>query len=193
MADIGFIVDSSGSLRRHYSKEKDFVKLVANSLDISPKGSHVGVVLFSKIAELSVKFSDHTNLKDFESAVDDLRMMGSITRIDKALTMAYDNMFNERNGMRVKVPKILILLTDGAQTKAADAIPPAQAVARFHDAGVKVIVIGIGSGVKVDELKMIVKSPENLFLAANFDQLKSETFVNSIIGSTCTQISGKSP
>lgn len=187
VADIGFIVDSSGSLRREYGKEKDFVKLVASSLDISPTGSHAGVVLFSYNAELSIKFSDHTNVKDFNSAVEGLALMGSTTRIDKALTLAFDSMFNEKNGMRVRVPKVLILLTDGAQTQDADAVVPSQVVNRFHDAGIKVIVIGIGSGVKPDELKTMVKSSSNLYLAANFDQLKSGKFVKDIIGSTCLQ------
>ncbi len=164
---------------------------MASSLDISPKGSHVGLVLFSYNAELSVKFSDHKDYRGFESAVNSLALMGSTTRIDKALTLAYDQMFNERNGMRVKVAKVLILLTDGAQTNDPDAVAPAKAVARFHEAGIKVIVIGIGSGVKKNELQSIVKSQDNLFLAANFDQLKSEDFVRSIIGSTCLEVSGQ--
>ncbi len=191
MADVGFIVDSSGSLKNDYQKEKDFVKSVASSLDISPTGSHVSVVTFSNIAKLNVKFSDHTNYKDFASAVDGLKLLKSTTRIDRALAVAYDNMFNEQNGMRVKVPKVLILLTDGEQTKDAGAINPAKAVARFHDAGIKVIVIGIGKNVVFDELKRMVKSRDNLFRAADFEQLKSDQFVKSIIGTTCRQISGR--
>ena len=188
MADVGFIVDSSGSLAREYSKEKEFVKSVADSLHISPdRGSQVAVVLFSFYSQLSIKFTDHTNANDFKRAVDALPLMRSTTRIDRALTTAYNEMFNEKNGMRVKVPKVLILLTDGEQTKGADAIPPEQVVQKFHDAGIKVIVIGIGTGVNSVELGKMVKSRENLYLAKSFDQLKSGQFVDNIIGSTCLE------
>ena len=188
IADVGFIVDSSDSLAREYSKEKEFVKSVADSLHLSPdRGSQVAVVLFSSYSQLSIKFTDHTNASDFKRAVDALPLMKSTTRIDRALTTAYNEMFNEKNGMRVKVPKVLILLTDGEQTKGADAIPPEQVVQKFHDAGIKVIVIGIGTGVNSVELGKMVKSRENLYLAKNFDQLKSGQFVDNIIGSTCLE------
>ena len=187
MADIGFIVDSSGSLKREYSKEKDFVKSVADTVGISEKGSHVGVVLFSYFAELRIKFTDFSSAGDFKKAVDGLPLMKSTTRIDRALMTAYNEMFNERNGMRVTVPKILVLLTDGEQTKGGDAIPPEQVVQKFHDADIKVIVIGIGAKVKPAELKALVKSKEDLYLAKDFEQLKSGDFVDRISGSTCLQ------
>ena len=39
IADIGFVVDSSGSLRRNYGKEKAFVKTLSDSFGISADGS----------------------------------------------------------------------------------------------------------------------------------------------------------
>lgn len=187
VADVGFIVDSSGSLSREYSKEKDFVNLLAENLNISKQGSHVSVVLFSYDAELKIKFSDYTNINDFKSAVHALPLMKSTTRIDKALKTAYDEMFNERNGMRVRVPKVLVLLTDGEQTKDADAVAPSKVVQKFHDAGIKVIVVGIGRSVKPSELRSLVRAERDLYLAKNFDQLKSFDFVDSITGTTCLQ------
>ena len=50
--------------------------------------------------------------------------MGSTTRIDSALRMVQDEMYEEVNGARKDVPKILILLTDGSQTQAPDAEDP---------------------------------------------------------------------
>ena len=40
--DVGFILDSSGSLRTEYHKEKDFLKKLAGAFDISPDGSRAG-------------------------------------------------------------------------------------------------------------------------------------------------------
>ena len=187
VADVGFIVDSSGSLARHYAKEKEFVKLVARNLDVSDRGSHVAVVLFSYHSELSIKFSDYNNADGFGRAVDNLPLMKSTTRIDKALRTAYNEMFSERNGMRIKVPKILVLLTDGEQTRDADAVSPSQIIQKFHDADIKVIVVGIGRGVNPAELRSLVKSQDNLYLAKDFEQLKSTEFVDGITGSACLQ------
>ena len=35
IVDVGFILDSSGSLRNEYQKEKDFLKTLAGAFDIS--------------------------------------------------------------------------------------------------------------------------------------------------------------
>ena len=55
----------------------------------------------------------------------------------------------------------------------------------FHEAGIEVIVVGIGSGVKPAELKSVVKSKSNLYFAKDFDQLKSKTFIKDIIDLSC--------
>ena len=187
--DVGFIVDSSGSLRSEYSKEKDFVSQVVEGFGISRSGTKAGLVLFSRNAELCVKFDQFNNVADFQNAVDNLPLMGMTTRIDKALKVAYDQLFSTENGMRPKTPKVVILLTDGEQTQDADAIAPSLAVMPFHEAGIKVMVVGIGSGVKPAELASIVKSPSNLYFAKDFDQLKSKKFVEDIIDDSCKNLS----
>lgn len=60
--DIGFILDSSESLKSKYHKEKEFLKALAGAFDISPDGSRAGVVTFSLIAEHSIKMKDHTSI-----------------------------------------------------------------------------------------------------------------------------------
>ena len=56
-ADIGFILDSSGSLRAEYGKEKKFLLEVAEVAKLSPGGSRAGVVTFSHAAEHSIKLN----------------------------------------------------------------------------------------------------------------------------------------
>ena len=145
----------------------------------------MSVVLFSYHSELKIKFSDFTNIDDFKAAVSALPLMKSTTRIDKALNTAFSEMFNEKNGMRVNVPKVLVLLTDGEQTKDPDAVPPSRVVQKFHDAGIKVVVIGIGRSVNPTELRSLVRAERDLYLAKDFDQLKSDDFVDSITSTTC--------
>ena len=190
-ADVGFIVDSSGSLSSHYGKEKDFVKQMINRLQLSASGIHSSLILFSHSASLRILFSDYDNGNDFNKAVDALPLLNSVTRIDKALKVASDRMFKQANGMRSYVPHTLILLTDGQQTSGPDVVPPSVAVKPLHKAGIKVIVVGIGSGVNPTELKSIVNSPKYLyFFAKDFDELRSPAFVDKVTHATCNPIPG---
>ena len=72
LADIGFILDASGSLRRNYGREKEFLKQVAATFGISKDGFHSGVVRFAYLTELSIKFSDHYDQASFDKAVDEI-------------------------------------------------------------------------------------------------------------------------
>ena len=44
--DVGYILDSSGSLVNDYENEKDFLKALAQSFGVSEDGSRAGVVTF---------------------------------------------------------------------------------------------------------------------------------------------------
>ena len=158
---------------KKFHKEKRFVNKIVEQLRLSKAGTHASVILFSHVARLKIKFSDHFNVKGFKRAVRAMRFMGSTTRIDKALKLAHEEMFQKDHGMRPNVPRTLILLTDGRQTNVPKARPPSEAVRSIHRAGIKVIAIGIGRFVDRNELRSIVKSPKDLFLPKDFDDLNS--------------------
>lgn len=187
LVDIGFIVDSSGSLRREYGKEKDFVKSLARSFNISANGSRAGAITFSWHAEHSIKLNDHRELGGFLTAVDNLPMFGHTTRIDKALSMAKSDMFTRENGGRAGVPKLIILLTDGSQTKDADATDPGRIAEELRKMGIKLIVIGIGKNVNGKELLHMAGDVSNVYQASNFDELSSSGFVGRVSRSSCKQ------
>ena len=123
-ADVGFVLDSSGSLSSHYQKEKDFVKELASKFGIDTQDSRVGVVTFSTDAVLSIKLDEYSTLSDFQQAVDNIPLMGKLTRIDKGLRVAQNELYALANGARAGLPKILVLLTDGTQTQQQDAEDP---------------------------------------------------------------------
>lgn len=185
IADIGFVIDSSGSLRRNYGKEKAFVKTLSDSFGISADGSRAGIVTFSYNAELSAKLSDYKTGSEFKNAVDRLKFMGYTTRIDKALKVAKDELFSKSNGARERVAKILIILTDGAQTRDSDAVDPWTIAETIRNSGVSVIVVGIGSKVKTSELARIAGDKSRLFLAKNFDHLNSAAFLKKLSSTSC--------
>ena len=185
--DIGFILDSSGSLREDYQKEKNFLKALAGAFGVSADGSRAGVITFSYFTELSIKLNDHTNIFTFNAAVDAIPLMGSTTRIDKALRQTQKELFTSENGGRPGVTKILILLTDGSQTKELGAEDPGDIANELRADGVVIIVIGIGSGIEANELAQMAGGKDNAFDVESFDELVSGKFINMVTNKSCEE------
>ena len=185
VVDIGFILDSSGSLRMDYGKEKKLLKAMASIFGISSNESRVGVVTFSYFSELSIKLSDYNDISSFNKAVDKIPLMGSTTRIDKALRLARKELFSIANGGRAGATKLLILLTDGSQTPDAGAEDPRDIADEFRADGINVLVVGIGNGVNPTELAQIAGYPQNLYRSSSFDEAIGDDFISSFKKINC--------
>lgn len=183
--DIGFILDSSGSLQYRYNDEKYFLKTLASSFDITNSNVRTSVITFSSWAELSITFSEHQTTDSFNDAIDGIPLMGYKTRIDRALRLANTKMFKREFGARPGVSKVLVLLTDGAQTREQGAIDPAIPAEELRRAGVYLVVIGIGSQINVRELIRMAGDTGRYYTAASFDELVSDNFIRSISKQTC--------
>ena len=185
VADVGFILDSSGSLRDEYNKEKQFVKALASKFIIRGKGVRGSVVTFSSNAQLSIKFNDHDKTSTFNKAIDNIPLMGFETKIDRALRLTQSQMFTQNNGARAGVPKILILLTDTLQTEQRGAEDPTLVAEELRQSGIHLVVIGIGKGIKSSELSVIAGDSDHVFTAESFDELITNEFVNNISSTAC--------
>ena len=181
-SDVGFIMDSSGSVGTRWEDEKTFVKRIAQTINLSLDHGHGAVTVFSNDATLNIKFSDYYTYSDpspavdsFEEAVDTLSFLAGGTRIDRGLEVAYEQMFNETNGMRADATKYLILITDGQQA----GLDYADWGNRFSNANIRVIVIGVGL-VNQDDLLNLVAVDSDLRLADNFDELLNDTFIGNV-------------
>jgi Uncharacterized protein containing a von Willebrand factor type A (vWA) domain len=188
--DLGFILDSSGSLRNEYGKEKDFLKALASTFDMGSGASRIGVVTFSYYTKYSVKLKDHSNIHAFSKAVDEIPLMGSTTRIDKALRMAQTELFAPENGGRKGVTRVLILLTDGSQTQDVGAEDPGDIARELRDSGINLLTVGIGKGVNQTELSILAGDASNLYSADSFDELISHQFLDTVNEAGCNE--GKS-
>ena len=184
-ADVGYVVDVSGSVEKHWADEKNFIKRLAKRINISPDEGHAAVTIFSSKnkkhpdAELKIKFSDHTTLKGFKKAVNALPFWARGTRINKGLQVAHKEMFQESNGMRPNVSKTLVLITDGTQSR----VDYPKLANLFRKAKIRVVVVGIGKVNKVDLLKL-VDIASDLHIVKHFDALRKSSFIKSI--SQCT-------
>ena len=167
--DVAFIIDSSGSIgKRNYLKQKDFVKAVAKSFGLAPDQSQAAMVLYSNSASVQARFGQYPTTEEFGKAVDALPYERGLTRIDKALDVAATEIFPEG---RAGVPKIALLITDGTQTQTADAKDLTEASEPLRKAGVRVLAVGIGSGVDADQLRLVTESDEDVVVANDFQDL----------------------
>ena len=179
------MLDSSGSLREQYPQIKSFIKRFASSLDISRDGVRVGVVTFSFYATLSIKFNDFTDVAIFREAVEEIPLIGSTTRIDRALKVVNEDLFNESSGARKDVTKMLILLTDGSQTKGSDAVDPGKIAKVLRQRDIHIVSVGIGDEVDVDELTHITGDEDRVYTVADFDELITGRFIRKIVSKSC--------
>nr|XP_047124295.1 cartilage matrix protein-like [Hydra vulgaris] len=186
-----FLLDSSGSLRKYYQNEKDFLKSVISVFGVSFNGTRAAVITFSYHAQLSIKLNKYSNLNSFKKAVDNIVLMGSTTRIDKALRLAQKEVFELENGARPGVAKILFLLTDGSQTKERGSENPVVIANKLRSTGVTIIAIGITNAVIVSELSDIAEEKENAYVADSFAKLKDISFLRVIKNKLCEQVSHK--
>ena len=182
--DIGFLIDGSKSITRwnlggqHYNWNiiKDFILVLANSLNISEDGSHLAVVVFSENAKLEIKFSDATNYEDFEKLVTRLAHPYRTTYPLKGFEKALYEMFDISNGMRLNVTQTLIYITDGQcdpQPRCSDRM--AYYGQRFDNRKIKKIGIGIGTAIQQQEIIDFV-GQENYFQKQSFKQILTKPF-----------------
>ena len=126
---------------------------------------------------MDIKFSDYYDQEKFERAVYALKQQGSVTRIDLGLRKA-NTLFSPDGGHRKNANKVLFLLTDGSQTKAPDAVENSYLSRNLRYNGIELYVLGIGTNVDKSELANIAGGEERVYIAKNFEELKSESFIH---------------
>lgn len=164
------------------------MKTIAENFGLGNDKHRSGVVTFSYNAELSIALSDFNTREAFNQAVDNIPLMGSITRIDKALRVAQKELFVEANGARPDAHKVVILLTDGSQTPAQDAEDPGNITDEMRAAGISIIVVGIGMGTDPKELDHMAGGDGQSFRAESFDALSEileGDFIEDIKAKSC--------
>lgn len=186
-----FVLDSSGSIWRHYQQVKQFFKTFAQKYSVSENGTHVGVVTFGSRADVSMTLDEHTEQFELNEAIDKIPHIGGSTRIDLALKEVRDNMFKAENGARGDdVKKLVVLVTDGEQSGEGGE-SPATIAKSIRDGGIPIITIGVGD-LETSRLSDI-GGDINWYIASNFSTLNSKDFLDSILVEKCPINMGEYP
>ena len=111
IVDLAFLIDSSGSISgRNWRLLKAFIKDAIDAFDVSPKGTHIASVSYSTRAVVNYRFNtligDKLNGPGLLKFVDKIRHQRGYTYIDRALTLANEEIFSKKGGMRQEVKKV---------------------------------------------------------------------------------------
>ena len=170
--DVGFVLDSSGSLSAsEFQQVKDFVDLIANSFLKNKVGSRVGLMQYSILPKMNVRFSDELTREQFRSVLDKVRYEGGYTRLDRALKLAAQELFVNEEGSRKDIPRVMVIITDGINTEEPDSVALDTAVAPLKRAGVTVFVVCIGSEKGRDEMYLLTEQNRNLYFVRTYNEL----------------------
>ena len=109
-ADYAFLMDASGSiLPDEFQELKDFVKQVIDFLRIGPSLTHIGVIEYSRGANMELSFSTSYDKEEIKRLVDNVTHTAGITRIDLALKVASEELFTSEGGMRETARKVKLV------------------------------------------------------------------------------------
>ncbi|XP_077193274.1 matrilin-1 isoform X1 [Paroedura picta] len=163
--DLVFLIDGSKSVRpENFELVKKFINQIVDSLDVSDRNAHVGLVQYSSSVRQEFPLGRFSTKKDIKSAVRKMSYMEKGTMTGQALKYLVDNSFAISSGGRPGVPKVAIVFTDG---RSQDYINDSAKKAK--ELGYKMFAVGVGNAVE-DELREIASEPvsEHYFYTADF-------------------------
>lgn len=170
-ADIMFLLDESDSVgANNFQKMLEFVQHVADAFIVGPNDVQIGVSSFSNGYLARFALSAARSKADLAIQLSRLTYFGGGTNTAYALSSLRQFAFSASQGSRPGVPKIAIVVTDG---KSDDTVATAREAQAARDAGIVLLVIGIGFTVDDVELAAIATDPDvqNVHWATTYDAL----------------------
>ncbi|XP_031551261.1 matrilin-2-like [Actinia tenebrosa] len=143
--DIAVLMDASGSVgEENFEREKQFVSSLARSLSIEEGDAHLAVVSYSNSAQVHIQLTNSTDQDQFNEELRQIPYTGFTTNIRFALHVVDTQVFGEGRSSRPYVTRIVILLTDGRQTRHPEDVFQTDPVQNLRDKEVKRVAVGVG-------------------------------------------------
>lgn len=182
--DLAFLLDSSGSIgEKNYLDMKRFINEVIDHFHISPKDTHVGVVSFSTQAQTEIRFTSKQTADAIKPSVLNITYQNDLTYIDRGLNKTHMDLFSAQGGMRTNVPHILLVITDGESNSGE--LKTRQQAQYLKDDGIVIFALGVGSGIKMTELKAMVSMEHYVFLFSSVRQMVPSDKASEIALALC--------
>ncbi|XP_066926759.1 serine-rich adhesin for platelets-like [Clytia hemisphaerica] len=183
--DLGFVIDESGSISfDEFRKSIDFVRNITQYFTIATARTRVSLITYGTDAVLHFKFNDDagSDQSAFLDYISTINGRGGGTNTYAALKMSNLEMFNTENGDRTDKVNVLIVLTDGRSSGRSQLISESNAL---RESGVKVLAVGVGSGVGEEELNIIAGNSLNVFNVSDASHLSD--IIEEIVPISCNE------
>ncbi|XP_046571856.1 collagen alpha-4(VI) chain-like [Haliotis rubra] len=168
-ADIVFLLDSSSSEgSTNFKKQLDFVSNFVDGFDIGPDSVQIGVVTFSTSVQNRFFLNVYNNKAALKAAITSISYTGGVTETGEGLEYIRTSSLSAAHGARANARQVVIVMTDGQSQNTATTKNQAQLL---RDKGVKVMAVGIGTGIRSSELNSIASDMQHVFMVAGFDAL----------------------
>ncbi|KAK7486691.1 hypothetical protein BaRGS_00022092, partial [Batillaria attramentaria] len=178
--DAVFVLDGSNSVRR-----RDFWTAVSAINDTAMTfwqnytSSRIGFITYATLVSETIPLTTSDNTNDFVNRVNNLEFPDTGTGTDLALQEAVRLL---QNSLRFKVPRVIILITDGGSDKPPRTIQVANAA---KAAGIVIYAIGVGPYIDDAELKNVSSDTTLNMTVETFDLLRDR--LNELVDSVCNQ------
>jgi Mg-chelatase subunit ChlD len=183
LADIVFVIDSSGSIRDQNPRDGsydnwelllNFMVKIVDMLNIGSNQVRIGAVKFSTYAESVFHLNQYSDKTSLKAAIKDINYLDGHTNTSGGIRIMNDVEFRSGKGDRPNIQNIAIIITDGVSTRdVAQTVPEA---IRARNRGIKIYSVGITKGINEKELKEMSSLPQqenkNYFKAADFRSLE---------------------
>ncbi|XP_063153212.1 matrilin-4 [Candoia aspera] len=169
--DLVMVIDGSKSVRpQNFELVKQFVNQIVDFLDVSPQGTHVGLVQYSSQVRTEFPLNKFTTAGDVKKAVQRVQYMEKGTMTGLALKHMLEHSFSEAEGARPlsqNVPRIGLVFTDG---RSQDDI--SEWARRAKELGIIMFAVGVGKAVE-EELREIASEPvdQHFSYSADFNTM----------------------
>ena len=183
--DLAFVFDSSDTIGvGALEKAKMLVKKMVKGLELGADESRVALVVFADKVEVKARFSENLSVKQFQNMVQNMKSIGSRTRIDKALVET-KQVFKEG---RDDVYKIAVVLTDGKQSEDHDTKSLLSTSEPLRRAGVRVLAVAVGTQASKGRLRLMTDSMDDVkedYEALEYFQQLSDKLNQNLCGNYC--------
>ena len=164
-----FLLDGSDSIdTQEWNQARTFVARMINDFDITPDTINVGMTVYSSDIDNHIPLSFQKIVLTARA-----RMLqhptGITTNTAKGIQKIRDT-FRAQPPSRRNAPKIAIVITDGTSVNPAETIRQAE-MAKAE--GIRMIAVGVGDQVFVEELQRIASNERKYYPVADFNALRS--------------------
>ncbi|XP_077313704.1 von Willebrand factor A domain-containing protein 1 isoform X2 [Lithobates pipiens] len=158
--DLLFLLDSSGSVTYdEFSNVKEFIGDLLHPFTYGPQDVQASVVQISTDPTLEFPLNQYTSSQDVQKAIRNIQQRMGDTNTGKALDYVKEQLYTEKFGSRVDVPKVMVWVTDGLSTD--DISKPMQLL---KDMGVTVFIVCTTGRGNFEELSAAASQPDEKYL-----------------------------